>query len=574
MALTYRMARPSPARRRVRILLAACLDPQRRFNLGMAMAGLAAAMIVGAYAGLIPMGRWQVDEYRLFTLIRLWGVGDLPARLLYSPRPFSELLLFLYGEAVLHLNRPLVTSFLAVVWVGLIASTALAAFVALPRSAWRVPLAVAFTFALVAAALTGADATEAFYWPVAAAAYVPTLTAGLCLFFLVACPVSRRRRVMSGIALAVAACSSEVGAAFALCFALTMAAERLLAVLRRRARPAAALAGSAWWMIPGVLGALVFVAFFQLRSRYGVDAPGAGDARYGTQIADSLLDGIRDLMAELVAGSGPPHGRPLIAAITARALFVLGFAWSWRLASPARACLDRDRAALAAALLGAAFFSIAAAYQHYGQLCCERQQSVRQSFLTLDLLLLVLAALAIRRPASALSRRSTVAAPLILTAGILLPLLWRFEGLSNSYALFHWGIAARARTWASGLRSDTRGMVLYLPPDHLLPDGRQGLAVHGTSDPYRTYGNWPDAPNLVQDVGRFFGKRSVAVCQPWQTDRSWVIDGRFIPACVPPELLSGQFLQGQGRSCIDEQPCAGQQTRSGTTSTRSASSLP
>ncbi len=528
MASTDRIAPPLPTRRRVRVLLAACLDPRRRFHLGMAVAGLAAVAVVGAYAGLIPMGRWQVDEYRLFTLIRLWGVGNLPARLLYSPRPFSELLLFLYGEAVLHLHRPLITSFLAVVWAGLIASTGLAAFAALPRSAWRVPLALAFALALIAAALTGAGVTEAFYWPIAAAAYLPTLAAGLCLFFLVGQPMSRRRRAISGIALAIAACSSEVGAAFALCFALTMAAERLLAVLRRRARPAAALTASAWWLIPGVLGALVFVAFFQLRSRYGVDAPGAGDARYAAQTADLVFDAVRDLLTELPAGSGPRQDWPLAAAITARILFVLGFAWSWRLAAPVPARLDRDRAALAAALLGAAFFSIAAAYQHYGQLCCERQQSVRQSFLTLDLLVLAIPVLAAWRPASALARRIPAGAPLILAAGILVPLLWRSEGLSSSYAVYHWGIAARARTWASGLQPGARGMILYLPPD--APE----LVVHGTSDPYRTYGDWPNAPNLVQDVGRFFRKRSVTVCEPWQTDRSWVIGGRYIPACVLP----------------------------------------
>ena len=528
MAFTYPMALPLLARRRVRTLLATCADPQRRFRFGVMGAGLAALAVVGAYAGLIPMGRWQVDEYRLFTLLRLWGVENLPARLQYSPRPFSELLLFLYGEAVLHLHRPLVTSFLAVVWTSLITSTGLTAFAALPRSAWRVPLALAFTFALVATALTGADATEAFYWPVAAAAYIPTLAAGLCLFFLTSCPVSRRRRTMSGIALGVAACSSEVGAAFALCFALAIAAERLLAVLQRRIRPAAALAASAWWLIPGVIGALVFVAFFQLRSRYGVDAPGAGDARYAAQIADSVFDGVRDMLAELVAGSSPRQGWPLAATIAARVLFVLGFAWSWRLAAATPARLDRDRVALAAALLGAAFFSIAAAYQHFGQLCCERQQSVRQGFLTLDLVILAISALAAWPWVSTLARRMPAMAPLILAAGLLLPLLWRFEELSRSYALFHWGIEARARTWASGLQPGKRGMILYLPPDSL------GLAVHGTSDPYRTYGNWPDAPNLVQDMSRFFGKRSVTVCQPWQTDRSWVIGGRFIPACVLP----------------------------------------
>ncbi len=265
----------------------------------MVVAGLAALAIVGAHAGLIPMGRWQVDEYRLFTTLRQFGAGALPVRLLYSPRPFSEFLIFLYGEAVLHLHRPLVTSFLAVVWTGLIASTGLAAYTALPRSAWRLPLALAFTFALVATALTGADVTEAFYWPVAAAAYMPTLAAGLCLFFLTDHPMNRRRRAMSGTALAVAAGSTEVGAAFALCFALTIAAERLWAVLRHRIRPVAALSASAWWLIPGVIGLLVLLAI--LRLRYGLDELGAANARYTGHDAAAVFAALRELAAELTS---------------------------------------------------------------------------------------------------------------------------------------------------------------------------------------------------------------------------------------------------------------------------------
>ena len=496
----------------------------------MAVAGLVALAIVGAHAGLIPMGRWQVDEYRLFTRLRQFGAGALPARLLYSPRPFSELLIFLYGEVVLHLHRPLVTSFLAVVWTGLIASTGLAAYTALPRSAWRLPLALAFTFALIATALTGADVTEAFYWPAAAAAYLPTLAAGLCLFFVVGQPMSRRRRAMCGVALTVAACSTEVGAAFALCFALTIAAERLFAVLRHRIRPAAALSASAWWLIPGVLGLLVFLAIFQLRFHYGVSELGAADARNTEPGAAAVFAALRDLATELAIGSNSRPGWPLAATICARLLFTVGFAACWRLAAPDAVRLGRDRVALGVGLLGAAFFSIAAAYQHYGQLCCERQQSVRQSFLELDLLVLAIAALAAWPWASTLARRMPMMPPLMLAAGLMLPLLWRFEGLSSNYALYHWGIEARARTWASGLQPNTRGMIFYLPPD------RPELAVHGTGKPQRTYGHWVDAPNLLLDMGRFFGKRSVTVCEPWQTDRSWVIGGRFIPACVlPPE---------------------------------------
>ena len=522
-----RLRAPPDSFIRVRTLLAACRrDPQHRFHLGMLVAGLAALVIVGAYAGLIPTGRWQTDEYRLFATLRRWGVEALPARLQYSPRPLSELLILLYGEAVLHLHRPLITSLLAVVWAGVIASTGLAAYTALSRSAARLPLALAFTFALIATALTGADVTEAFYWPVAAAAYMPTLAAGLCLFFLTGQPMNRRRRAMSGIALAVAACSSEVGAAFALCFALTIAAERLLAVMRRRIRPAAVVSASAWWLIPGAIGLLVLLTI--LRLRYGLDELGAANARYTGHDAAAAFAALRELAAELTAGSDPRPEWQLAARILAEILFTIGFAASWRLAAPKVAGLDHGRVALAVALLGAAFFSLVAAYLHYGQLCCERQQSLRQTFLALELLVLAAAALAMWPWANTLARRVRVMLPMMLAVGIMLPLLWRFEGLRNNYVLYHWSIEARARSWASGSQPGRRGMIFYLPPD------TEELAVHGTSLPLRTYGDGPEEPDLAQDMEQFFGKRSVMVCQPWQTERSWVIGGRFIPACVLP----------------------------------------
>jgi len=514
--------------RRVRDRFATDRGRQRGFHLGMLVAGFVALAIVGAHAGLIPVGRWQVDEFRFFATLHQWGAdpGVLTARLEYSPRPFSELLILLYGEAVLHLHRPLITSFLAVIWTGLITSVGFAAFTALPHSAWRLSMALAFTLALIATALTGANVTEAFYWPAAAAAYVPTLAAALCLFFLIGYPMSRRRRTMSGIALAVAACSSEVGAAFALCFALTVAAERLLAVLRRRIRPAAALLASAWWLTPGAIGLLVFLTILHLRS--GISELGAANAYYTGRSAASALAATRDLAAELAVGSDPRLGWPLVARVCTKVLFTVGFAASWRLAAPDAARLDRGRVALGVALLGAAFFSVVVAYYHYGQLCCERQQSVRQSFLALALLVLAVPALAAWPWANAFARRIPVLPPMLLAAGLMLPLLWRSEGLRSSYAAFHWSIEARARSWASGLQPGTGGMIFYLPPD-----GAE-LLVQGTGVPRRTYGEGLDVPPLVQDVERFFGKESVTVCDAFQTDRNWVVGGQLIPACILP----------------------------------------
>jgi hypothetical protein len=36
---------------------------------------------------------------------------------------------------------------------------------------------------------------------------------------------------------------------------------------------------------------------------------------------------------------------------------------------------------------------------------------------------------------------------------------------------------------------------------------------------------------LVNAIGRYFNKRSLTVCQPWQTSLPWVIGDIVIPAC-------------------------------------------
>ena len=84
----------------------------------------AALLCLAAYAGQLGLGRWQSDEFTLFLNQRSWGGHILLPRLTYAPRPFSEGVLFLYGEAVLRLGSPLVVPFLAVLWISFLCRTA------------------------------------------------------------------------------------------------------------------------------------------------------------------------------------------------------------------------------------------------------------------------------------------------------------------------------------------------------------------------------------------------------------------------------------------------------------------
>jgi hypothetical protein len=167
-------------------------------------------------------------------------------------------------------------------------------------------------------------------------------------------------------------------------------------------------------------------------------------------------------------------------------------------------------------------FSIVAAYDHYGTLCCERQATTRSWFIDMLAILAMAWAFARWMP----WRRVAWLAPVLLAIS-LYPVLYDLRGLWQDYANAHWEIAARAKTWQSAIKSGTDSMEFYMSPDGA------DMLIHGYKQPVGTYTVGPNAPELVTAVGRFFGKDAVVTCQPWQTHESWMINGQFIPACPP-----------------------------------------
>ncbi|HVY18243.1 MAG TPA: hypothetical protein VHB27_23695, partial [Rhodopila sp.] len=62
---------------------------------------LVAGLVVLMHLVLVLGGHWDVDEFAIFSAYRTQGIGFLLQRTItYSPRPFSELLLYLYWLAV------------------------------------------------------------------------------------------------------------------------------------------------------------------------------------------------------------------------------------------------------------------------------------------------------------------------------------------------------------------------------------------------------------------------------------------------------------------------------------------
>ena len=490
-----------------------------------ALPAAAALLCIAAYAGQLGLGRWQTEEFTLFANQRDLGLGALPPRLAHSPRPFSEALTFLYGTAVNGVGRPLVEPFLALLWAGMAAAAGAAAWAALPQSPWKALSACALAGVPFAFVLATNEVTEAFYWPVAAAASLPVAGAASALLFLLFRPLTPGRRAACCAALLAAGGSSGIGAALALGFAFAAAVEA--ATRPNRLRGAALLREGAWWLFPGLVGAAVLATTVLLRAH--VVEPGADIQPYTGLLLPSLGVAVRQFALDLVGAAGS-SGLTAILGVAARVAFAAGIAVLWRNAAPGDAGPGRMGAVLAAALIASVGFSLAAAYYRYGTLCCERQATTRAWLL--DVLLVLAACWAVARwpaPGNWLGR-SPWLAPVLLTMS-LLPALGRAGGLWKGYDVLTLARDGRNRTWRSGAQSGTGQMEFYLPPDG------DGLLIRGTSQPLGRYVTdataGQEAPGMIREVGRYFGKQVVVTCQPWQSEKSWLLNGQFIPACPP-----------------------------------------
>jgi hypothetical protein len=488
--------------------------------------GLAAALLVlllFAHAGLIAGGQWQGDEWFNFALFRTQGTGFLANRVLtWSPRPVSELLVFLYARAVDALHRPLITPVLALLWATLAACAATlipgpvrdpaapaAAHVAgagavdQPRRARGL-----IVLAVLAFFLLGHQVAEMFYWPMGAAAYMAAIAALALLVMLVlrGRHLSRGGAVLAAAAMVVAAGSAEVGAM------AVGGATLLLGAAQLRRHPARA----ALLLVPLAAALLVLVLILHGRAAAGV-ALGPETATIHA-LWPSLRAAAAQFAHETLALDAYPDGWPglAIGAATKLALFLaLRALCRAGLAGSATPCAHLW--ALAAALLAASFLSIAAALWQFGLVCCQRHDSFRQCLDVLVLLLLAaLAARASRRRVA----RSTARLPdprrdvtigsawLLLALALALshrgPLMRRLPSLQADYRHLPALVAARNRTWAS---ADTPGpdMVFHGPP--------QGFVVGETDWPAGTFTQIPTPPWFMQGILLFYGKQRVTVVQ-------------------------------------------------------------
>lgn len=460
-------------------------DVQPRTRLSDAISrwapGCCFAAIIALYAGLIPLGHWGLDEYVDIDSMRS-GFGFFLDRMRWSPRPLSEPVFFAYGWLVNHLHRPLIVPFLGALWLLLLVAGFLT-YLEVRRqtsrhSAWMHGI---LALALIAAFVAGGRPMEVFYWPAGAAAYLPTLAATLLLFLQTAAGrlASVDGRRIAGLCLVVAAGSSETGAIFVVCYTAIQAAVRARAFLRRATRHEAR--PMLWWVAPAALALLVLVTVRM--NRFNATELSQLAPNGGLEAALSLPIGVVELAVEAVgkqpiASLAASHGRfdwsQLLLGwrFPSEALFGIGVALVWSRAGRILRKTARALLLLVWAMLMASIATIAAAERHFGIVCCDRHETMRQCWVLMSIAGFAIASSAtIAESAFARRVRFSGLGTLLLCAAVL-P-VWQAGALIRTYGMYGKLTQINEGNFKSGFDEKSDRMVFSMTPvAGLIPEER------------------------------------------------------------------------------------------------------
>lgn len=394
---------------------------------------------IGCHVALLPLGKWQPDEFMLFYNQRLYGGLALLDRVSgWSPRPFPELLVGAYGGLVHLVDRPLTVPCLAMLWAGL-----LFALYAAARRTRRQPALVALT--LFSAFLLLAKPGETFYWPAAALSYLPCLGALGAVCILTEDPSPRRW--LFGLVLITAAWTTEIGATYVLINAgLLLAA---WPVAGNRLRPPRLA-----WTVAAAAAAYVVI----ITATHRATMPDAPVAPLGTALAAALSPFLQELAELPFSGDQWWYG---LAGLAIKLMLFLGFRPAPSEVSPDRG-LRLDAVLRGIALLLAGLASIVFAYRQFGMVCCERHVSFRQG-----LVVLALYSFAQAWP----TRQLWPARAALLAVPLAVAFAWRLPDIRFDRSLMRQTIADNAANWRSGLASGSADLEWHNAPIPRIANG-------------------------------------------------------------------------------------------------------
>ncbi len=465
------------------------------------------SVILTAYFGLVPLGSW-FDEFETVDVYARGGWDSLASRLLrWSPRPFSELLIFLYAQLVRSLRTPLIGPMLAALWVMLgvsVVAVPLAGRRAfLSGTSWR--QAILLSLGLWCLMLVGHPVSEFFYWPLGSVAYIP-VAAGVCAvlwMFIIVGVDGARAPFVAALALSVVALSAEVGATLVAAFCLMVFAQ---ALKDRLARTPAFFANRVVAPLTLPFGAAIAVLVAVRFGRVESEELLVEDSQLAHHLLPALSEAASRSVVELLSVDGvtmtPMH---VALGIATKALFCLATFGILRpvVASPRTFRAEgRLLAFLGLACFASLFVSLAAAVHHFGKVCCQRHGTFRQIMVFLGLMAFSVCAAAWMRHASGerLRAPATARTILFLLASVIIPASFSARDVAVDYRRYGAYRDIQKHNWTAG----------SAPGDHFVYRvPTRGRIVGGLKVTEGTHTLADDSGWLIHSIIVFFRKKSV-----------------------------------------------------------------
>jgi hypothetical protein len=390
---------------------------------------LCVVLVIASYAGLLPAGQWQGDDYVWAWMVdqRKWSM--YLSGLWWAPRPIPQSLLAIYFLLSDHFHRPYIRAFLSVIWV---LGVTLIAFVGKISNFPRPVFAACALFALT---LLISVPAEMFYWTSAAATYVPLWAALASATLLQQVPNLRGMSALVAC-LMVATLSSEIGAVVTLLYSTISAITALHTSKRSNLQ---------WALLAPALCATI-VCFMVLRGRV---APMQEGMNTTSALAGHWLRSIAAAFPTFVSEIfGIPGVNPMIGLLGKSLLFVSVSQFTRQPSQDKRLALT-----WAAALLIATYSTIVLANHQFGVLCCDRHANLRQGMILL----------AMASSASLLWSRRSNAETSALVLAICLLFSLRLSMILHDLHSLPAVMQSRQSTWASA-RTRGESMTLTDPP--------------------------------------------------------------------------------------------------------------
>ncbi len=410
--------------------------------------------------GLVEVGQWTNDEFGIIGSYRENPWTAFCDRLMHwSPRPISEVLIWIYACLVNSTHKPFIGLFLGLLWLMLL-STPLIAFLQVRKCSGNSPKTFLyfslFAYELMALFLLEHSPGELFYWPVGASAYLTTLSAVVLCFFQLACNLTedRRGRIVTTLSLILAAGSSETGAFFALVFGclslIGTSVDRLGGGVYQRK--------IVWYLIPALFGIAVFGLLLHTRAR-------AQEALFPTaeyhNLSLSATAAIGQTLQEYLVPGHRLSARGIVFGLILKACFIFAVRYCW-LSTGTKLPRRQVLILFALSVIATTYFSVTASYYGYGGLTNPWHEELRQC-----LVMLVIASGGLfschYRPRILNQRKVEWLGGVFVLTTLVLLVPRRYTSLVHDYRNYSACLESRNKSWRSGL-SEGKAMIWFSPP--------------------------------------------------------------------------------------------------------------